>query len=151
MNWLKKIFTGGIGQAAEQIGNVVADISEKHLGKKELKLELEKILAAQATQQFQAAAVEIQAKERILVAELQQGDNYTKRARPSIIYVGLIGAIVDGIGAIDFTMPADFWYIWGGVCSVYVVGRSVQLSKVNGVAGKVAGMITGHKSSLLND
>lgn len=32
----------------------------------------------------------LEAKKDIIVAELQQGDLYTKRARPSIVYVGLI-------------------------------------------------------------
>ncbi|MDF1592605.1 MAG: 3TM-type holin [Desulfobacterales bacterium] len=35
----------------------------------------------------------IDAQKDIIVAELQQGDNYTKRARPTIIYTGL-GVIV---------------------------------------------------------
>lgn len=33
--------------------------------------------------------VEIEAKKAITVAELQQGDTYTKRARPTIVYAGL--------------------------------------------------------------
>ena len=151
MNWLKKIFTGGIGEAVEQIGGVVATMSEKHLGKKELKLELEKILAAQAEQQLAMAAAEIGAKERVMVAELQHGTTFGKNARPSIIYTGLGAAIIDAIEYIDFTMPADFWYVWGGVCGVYVIGRSTEKIKKNGFIGKAAGLIAGRTSTILND
>ena len=32
----------------------------------------------------------LEAKERIIVAELQQGDSYTKKARPTVVYFCLI-------------------------------------------------------------
>jgi len=114
----------------------------KELGKKELHLEIEKMLHEREMALQAEVTQEIQSKERILVAELQQGDNYTKRARPTIVYVGLIGAIVDAINYIDFTMPSDFWYVWAGVCGVWIIGRSAE--KV-GSRGRLTAAVTGGK------
>jgi hypothetical protein len=149
--WLAKILNIGGKELLETAGGLYERISAGHLGKKEFGLELAKLEAQRAAIAAEQITSEIQAKERILVAELQQGDSYTKRARPSIVYVGLIGAIVDAIGTLDFTMSPEFWYVWGGVCGIYVIGRSAEKRGVNGTLGKVVGAITGGKSSLLND
>lgn len=105
--------------------------------------------AAQSLIAQHAAAIEasyqkeIEAKQAIMVAELQQADLYTKRARPSIIYVGL-GAIVANsvllpwgtfIAAAAFgktlslpsiELPGEFYYAWAGVCGAYVLGRTSE-------------------------
>lgn len=120
----------------------VNDFAAGHLGKKELALTVEKLIHERDLANLAASVSEIQAKERIMVAELQQGDPFTKRARPSIIYTGLVAAVIDGIAAIDFTMPPDFWYVWGGVCGVYVLGRTAEKK---GVGGKVVDLLTGRK------
>ena len=110
--------------------------------------------------EVQAAVVkELEAKERIIVAELQQGDLFTKRARPTIVYAGLLFAVVDaifkavavfggvpeGIEVPTSFMPAQFWLAWGGVCSIYVVGRTAEkrqsTNKVMKAVSNVASMI----------
>lgn len=83
------------------------------------------------------------AQRDVLVAELTQGDNFTKRARPWIIYAGLIlvgvnsvlFALLNGLvillgaaeaGAVTFSAiapPPEFWVAWGGAVSVYVWKR----------------------------
>lgn len=89
----------------------------------------------------------------IIVAEMNQGDNYTKRARPSIVYYGLvfIGIVYvifpcvswfTGKGLPKLALPAEFWWTWGGVCSVWSLGRSAEKT---GSTGKILGMITGSK------
>lgn len=142
MGWLNKVFGGGVAEAAEKIGGVVERVSAGHLGKKELQLELEKILHERDMANIEQATAIIGAKERVMVAELKQDDAFTKRARPSIVYVGLIAAVIDAIGTIDFSMPADFWYVWGGVCGVYAIGRSAE-KRGNGNA--VTRAITGSR------
>ncbi len=100
----------------------------------------------------------IDAQKSIIVAEMQQGDNYTKRARPTIVYIGLafIGLVnvllpmiawitlsVTGkplTGMPDIQLPGEFWAAWGGVCSIWVIGRSAEK---RGAANKVINMITG--------
>ena len=107
---------------------------------------------------------EMEAKRDIIVEELRQADLYTKRARPTVIYVG-IGAIVFnhclipllttlakiiaqiwGVTLIidlqPFDLPDGFWYAWGGLVCTYVVGRSLEK---RGVQGKAIELITGNK------
>lgn len=101
--------------------------------------------AAQALVAQQQAAIEasyqaeIEAKKAVMVAELNQGDTYTKRARPTIIYVGLGAMLINYVacpwlayfthGAATpppIAIPGDFWTVWGGVCGAYVIGRTVE-------------------------
>jgi len=97
----------------------------------------------------------------VIVAEMNQSDNYTKRARPTIVYFGLVAIgivhvllpviawiilMVKGIdiktNMPDITLPGHFWAAWGGVCSIWVIGRSAEKK---GVTNKLIGMITGSK------
>jgi hypothetical protein len=130
----------------------------------------EQKLAAQ-----QAMADEIarrdDAKSRIIVAELSQGDNYTKRARPTVVYGGLLmiainyvlfpflarlaaasylfsGAagqvpqsLINLLSPLD--LPGEFWAAWGGVVGTWVLGRSLEKRGATGNLGKIAGLITG--------
>ena len=108
----------------------------------------------------------IAAQRDVIVAELEQGDKFTKRARPMIVYVGLFAVVFNhvlipfinriaewialakgtsleafgGLSPID--LPPDFWYVWGGVCSVYALGRTAEKK---GVRNKLVGWITGNK------
>jgi len=142
-NWLTRLFGAGVAETATSIGEMVAKVSEGHLGKKELQLEIEKLLQEREMALLGQVTAEIEAQERIMVAELQQGDTYTKRARPTIIYVGLLGALLSGVTYLNFTLPTDFWLVWGGVCGVYMIGRTVEKRGTNGTAGQVAAAITG--------
>ena len=108
----------------------------------------------------------ISAQRDVIVAELAQGDNFTKRARPTIVYVGLFavtfnhvfvpfvnrvmewiilmkGELLEGFqGLTPVDLPAEFWYVWAGVCSVYAVGRTAEKK---GVRNKIVSWITGGK------
>jgi len=101
----------------------------------------------------------VDAQKAIIVSEMQQGDNYTKRARPSIVYFGLaaiglvhvllpvvawlIIALTDSaVEMPDIALPVQFWATWGGVCGIWIIGRSVER---RGVTGKLVKMITGAK------
>ncbi len=96
----------------------------------------------------------------IIVAEMQQADLFTKRARPSIVYFGLAaiglvhvllpmiawivlmwtGQTLDNMPEIE--LPSQFWMTWGGVCSIWIIGRSAEK---RGITGKAVSMITGGK------
>jgi hypothetical protein len=93
----------------------------------------------------------------IIVAEMNQGDNYTKRARPTIVYFGLVAIglnhvvlpWVERLAMIfmekqlnlpPIALPEEFWYTWGGVCSIWIWGRSKEKM---GAKNKIVSMITG--------
>lgn len=116
-------------------------------------LQLQQLLEARDT-----AVLETQ--RAVITAEMAQGDNFTKRARPAIVYfglaaIGLVHVLLPMIawGVLVATskpladmpaiqLPHEFWLTWGGVCSIWVIGRSVEK---NGVSNKLVGLITGGK------
>ena len=85
---------------------------------------------------------------------MQQDDLFTKRARPAIIYLGLLfifiihvaipvlayisGSPQDKIPSI--TLPSEFWWAWGTVVSVYGAGRSAEK---RGIINKLTQLATG--------
>lgn len=102
----------------------------------------------------------IESQKSIIMSEMSQGDNFTKRARPCIVYFGLIAIglvhvllpmiawislITTGKSLTDMpsiVLPGEFWATWGGVCSIWVIGRSTEK---RGTANKLVSMITGGK------
>lgn len=94
---------------------------------------------------------EMAAKERVLVAELNQGDNYTKRARPTVVYAGLgivflnhivlpwIAAFAQ-IEVPQIEVPPIFWTGWSGIVITWSIGRSAEKM---GSKNKIASAITG--------
>ena len=96
----------------------------------------------------------IESQKSIIVSEMQQADNYTKRARPTLVYAGLffifLVHVLFPIAAFftnkpmpsSLSLPAEFWWAWSGVCGVWVIGRSAEK---RGAAGKLINMVTGTK------
>lgn len=150
-NWLNKILGAGVTEGIRAVGEVM----EKHTGKKERDIAVGKMLVEQANAQMALIKEELGVRERIMVAELTQDDKYTKRARPTIVYVGLLAMIVDGVQAIPFIMPEMFWDGWMVAVSVWAVGRTAEKIGAAGKLGDIASMITGGKkrkqTSLLED
>lgn len=125
--------------------------------------ETEKLGATVQIQQMLEAreSAMLDAQKAIISAEMNQADNYTKRARPTIVYfglvaIGLVHVVLPVLAwlALSLTgspltnmptisLPTEFWATWGGVCGVWILGRSAEKS---GVANKVVGMITGSKA-----
>ncbi len=121
----------------DSVGNIADKFIQTPDEKAAFKVELEKVLQQRDSEVEQTIRAELQAKERIIVAEMAQGDNYTKRARPTVIYFGLaiIGfnycliplvQLAMNITVDPFTLPAEFWLAWGGCVGVYNIGRSME-------------------------
>lgn len=101
---------------------------------------------------MEAAASRFEQVKAIIAAEMSQGDSYTKRARPSIVYAGLLLHLVKAIGAafgLEVTIDPNFTYVWGAVCGVWIVGRSVEKVQSNGLLGQLANAVTGSKPANL--
>ena len=85
----------------------------------------------------------IREKERatadIITAEVTQDDKYTKRARPTVIYVGIVLIIWGYVMvpllnnyfniAILVEIPDFFWHSWAAIVAVYAGGRSYEKAK----------------------
>lgn len=89
----------------------------------------------------------------IIKAELAQGDDYTKRARPTVVYAGLVFIFMVHVvlpmasfwtnrQMPSLSLPDNFWLAWGGVVSVWMVGRSAERM---GSGASIVKTITGGK------
>lgn len=151
-----------IGKVVEAGDKVLGRFIEDKDKRREASIELEKILHGEREQLEESYRQELQSKERIIVAELQQSDNYTKRARPTILYTGVVLVLVEVIARyiawfsglsfptqgghlITTFVPAEFWIAWGGISGTYVIGRSAEKrAKTAGIEpGKITRIITG--------
>lgn len=118
--------------------------------RKELKIELEKIriLAEEKARRDQMEfekileeswQAETEVKSELIKAEIASGDPYTRRARPSVIYAGIILAVFEALGLRMLILPSSeavlsasnemmslFFMAWAGVVGVYSVGRTAE-------------------------
>ncbi len=121
-------------------------IEEQHRqNQRQFLTEMEQLTQKRESEIEQTIRAELKAQENILVAELQQGDRYTKRARPTVIYVGLFFILLElfgirhivldqlalGENALSILQGSDavfktFLAAWAGVVGVYAVGRSME-------------------------
>lgn len=150
MSFLGKLFGGGVSEVANAIGGIVDQFHTSDEEKAAAKLEIEKLLQADRMKLQDSLQVELQAKERVLVAELTQGDKFTKRARPTVVYAGLAFIFFNYVIAPLFLpdqqalqLPAEFWVAWGGIVGTWSIGRSFERK---GVVNKATSIVTGTKS-----
>ena len=159
MSWFTKIFSGSVGTLVEQVGGVVDQFHLSGEEKQKFKLELEALLQKRDSEIEETIRTELQSKERVLVAELTQGDSYTKRARPTVVYAGLvfmflnyciIPAIQSLAGAVvePFELPTEFWVGWSGIVATWSIGRSAEK---RGARNRLTSIITGSGTSRLLD
>ena len=151
MSWLSNLLGGGIGEIIGKVGGIVDDLNLSGEEKQQFKIQLETLLQKRDSEVEQTIRIELQAKERVLVAELQQSDKFTKRARPMVVYAGLafIGinyVIVPIVGLIagqlinPIQLPVEFWAGWSGIVATWSIGRSFEKS---GSRNRVTSVITG--------
>ncbi|KJZ07799.1 hypothetical protein TW85_24700 [Marinomonas sp. S3726] len=165
MSWITNIFTKGASSFASTVADVADRFIETPDEKTAFKLQVEQLVADRDSETEQTLRAELGAKERVLVAELKQGDTYTKRARPTVVYSGLafiginyvlfplLGRILNGFGLdIDTSpladLPLEFWGAWGGICATWSIGRSMEKRGAN---NPVVRSITGSNQSRLID
>ena len=139
----------GIGSIADFATSVVERIFPKKMSEAEktaARIQLEELLQSRET------AV-LRAQQAVMTAELAQGDTYTKRARPSLVYAGLafiflvhvafpIAAFFTGREMPQLTLPSEFWWAWTGVCSAWIIGRTAER---RGASGALTRLVTGAK------
>lgn len=150
-NWVSNIIGGSIGEVVSKIGNTIKQFIPNDVDRMKAQGEIEKILQTRDADIETTIRQELSSKEKILIAELQQGDNYTKRARPTLVYTGLAVIIynycavptiqmLNGLPVVPFQLPTEFWVAWGGVVGTWVVGRSMEK---RGIKNKAVSLITG--------
>ncbi|USE03013.1 hypothetical protein JKJ11_25605 [Vibrio sp. SCSIO 43133] len=120
------------------------------------KVQLEQLIAEREKQIHDTYQREISASKDVIVAELHQSDLYTKRARPTVIYAGLLFVFLELLGlrvALLSHLEASsvviesstailsaFLYMWGTVAGAYALGRSAEK---RGISNSVTRLVTG--------
>ena len=152
---LDKIMGALGGDLIGGVGKIIDNFHTSDEEKAEAKLEMEALL----TERIKAAEESTQARfemvRGLIQAEMQSGDNYTKRARPTLVYFGMVIIFANyfvipliqqfqGITVAPFELPIEFWGAWGGVVGLWTVGRSAERA---GMANKVVRAATGNKES----
>ena len=166
MNFIKKVgdfFAGAGGNVIETVANTVdrfitnpdekAKIKEALLrldeeqrqNQRRFVTDMEQMVQQRESEIELTIRAELEAQKSIIIKELEQGDTYTKRARPTVVYAGLIFIALELLGlrhiilnaldlgpqAKDIIASSDsvfkyFLTAWAGVVGVYSVGRSME-------------------------
>lgn len=168
MSFIDRVLSSSSGSFLDKASAAIKRFVTTDKDRLELANEMEELLQQRDAEVEQTIRAELGAKERTLVAELQQGDNYTKRARPTVVYAGLVFIAINHVlfpmsarmltlfagealsteeiamltAPID--LPTEFWAAWGGICSVWVLGRSAER---RGIHNKLVSAITGTKKN----
>lgn len=164
MGIISKLFTTGAADALGGLADKVAGIVDRFKltddEKAQIHLEVERLAMQTSTEIELTHRAEMQAKERIMVAELQQGDVWTKRARPTVIFFGLavigwnyslvpvlwplLQHFMDGLPALGtMELPEWFWIAWGGIVGTYSIGRTLEK---RGASNNLVRAITGNEA-----
>lgn len=137
MSFFSNLFTAGASQLIDSVKNVVDEFNLSGEEKQDFVARMETLLQKRDSEIEQTVRTELNSKMQIIVAELNQSDSYTKRARPSVIYFGLFAIFWNymlvptvqslmGVDVNPFALPTEFWIAWGGITSTYVIGRSAE-------------------------
>jgi hypothetical protein len=154
MSILSNIFSGSLTGIIDSVGGIIDRFTLSKEEKREFKLEMHSQLMQMEKELEESYRTQIESRADIIKSEMAQGDRFTKRARPAIIYGGLIFifivyvlvpviAYLSGASSDDMPqikLPDEFWWAWGTVVSVYGAGRSVEKM---GVTNRATQLITG--------
>lgn len=151
MNFLTKLF--GTGDIVEQVGNVVDKFVTTGVEKHQMNVELERVLTERLTLIQQQVVARFEMVYKVIQAEMNSGDNYTKRARPTLVYFGMAMIFVNyvlvpsiqtisGTAVLPFELPTEFWVAWGGTVGLWTIGRSAEKA---GVSNRATSAVTGTK------
>ena len=157
MSWFTDIFSGGAKGIVDGLGGIIDKFKLAPGEKEQFRLEAEALLQKRDSEIETTLRRELEAKERVLVAELQQGDNFTKRARPSVVYVGLAAVVFNycviptiltftGHAAEPFELPTAFWAGWSGIVATWQIGRTMEKRGAN---NRFTRAVTGSDTTLL--
>ena len=105
-----------VQKVASPIAGLIDDLVTSDSEREELKIRMQEVLQTTLT-------AELEAKSAVLQAELSQGDPFTKRARPAVVYAGLafiflnhvLSPIVAAFGGLqipNLALPGEFWWAW---------------------------------------
>jgi hypothetical protein len=161
MSWLSNLFSTRVESFVEQAGLVADESNLSNEQTPQFKQQIKSALQKRDSVIESAITKELLIKEQFLLKELNQGDSYTKRARPTVVYAGLVFiglnyvlvpiiSDIFGTRMPEFELPAEFWYGWSGIVGTWSIGRTLEK---RGATSKLVQNITGSRpvSRILDD
>lgn len=153
MKFLSKLIGGTASELIDSISNTVDKFTLSKQEKQDFKLELQQKLLEADRLVAENYQKELETRADIIKAEMAQGDIFTKRARPTIVYVGLLFIFIVHVlipfiafvfdyqySPTQFMLPEAFWWAWSSVVGIYGVGRTAEKY---GAVNKITQLITG--------
>lgn len=130
------IISGGVGGVVDKVGDIFKilkgdkeDDPKLSAAELQLKLELTKLQNDLQTKMSDAVTGDLANQRELIKAELSNEDPYVRRARPTIIWVGIIIFLFNyallpfittmvqlfggGFSFVPITLPTEFWGVWG--------------------------------------
>ena len=95
-------------QFKQRMAEISRELTDSQSG---FKLELQRLVNDREQQIHETYKHEINASKAVIVAELQQSDNFTKRARPTVIYAGLIFILLEMFGTKRQKRKEPHWHL----------------------------------------
>tara|TARA_B100000029_G_scaffold137614_1_gene132508 strand:+ start:368 stop:823 length:456 start_codon:yes stop_codon:yes gene_type:complete len=112
------------------VGKFIGDPDQRH----KAEMEVQALAAQREAQLEETLRSRMAMTSDIIKSEMSQGDTFTKRARPMLVYWGMVLVTVDHLASLFIErqlpdLPEQFWLAWGGVVSIWIVGRSAEKFK----------------------
>ncbi|MGF7140239.1 holin family protein [Roseimarinus sediminis] len=139
MQFLSKLLGGGASEFIDGVTNAVDEFTLSKEEKQDFKLKMQEYLLKLDERAKASYQEELNTRSEIIKAEMAQGDVFTKRARPTIVYTGLIfiflvHVILPIVGYFtgdteslqQLKLPGEFWWAWSTVVGIYGVGRTAE-------------------------
>lgn len=136
--FLSNIFSGGVKDVLEGVGGVIDEFHTSPEEKNDMMVKFEQVITDRFSVLQESVKARYQKVAQLIQAEMASGDNFTKRARPSVVYFGLCMIFVNyllvpliqthsGPETVEaFPLSTEFWIAWAGVVGIWTIGRSAE-------------------------
>jgi len=133
MDWLSTI-----GSTLKGVFGLVDDMHTSTEEKEQMKIKLQELFNQHERDVMANYNKEMASVKDVIVAELNQDDKYTKRARPTVLYLFIvivslnyclfpfINHFLHAKNLPIISLPAEAWQMFQWIFGVYGVGRSVE-------------------------
>ena len=128
-------------EIVKPVTDLIDNLTTSDQEKLELKNKLTEIENVYKSKLLEYESAIAESKKEVMLAELKQEDLYTKRARPTVLYAGLVILFINnvllpwvsyfiGYNVPTINLPSEFWLAWGGVAGVYAFGRTKEKLRI---------------------
>jgi len=151
---ISDFITGGLDDLAKGAINIIDEFVETPDEKRQAHQKVQQLANELAIAKSNEVIAEINARGKVVEAELKQSDTYTKRARPTLVYAGLVLIFLCYFVAPFYfdgdalALPQEFWLAWGATCSIWSIGRSAEYIAPKSKAAQLLNTVEPYKNAV---